>query len=144
MRPLVLLWVSIFSILSFFFSFPFSFLSFLFFSFLFFSFLFFLFLLFLSPHSLFLFLFPILFFPPPPTFYNIFSSLPTKRCSLENHQPATCSIVKMWLKKCADDSETANWISCNTKECPKCHATIEKNGGCNHMQCKVLFLSPPS
>jgi len=57
-------------------------------------------------------------------------------CGLESHQPAICSIVKLWLKKCADDSETANWISANTKECAKCHATIEKNGGCNHMQCK--------
>jgi len=42
----------------------------------------------------------------------------------------------MWLKKCADDSETANWICANTKECPKCQATIEKNGGCNHMTCR--------
>jgi len=47
-----------------------------------------------------------------------------------------CSVSKMWLKKCADDSETANWIKSNTKECPKCQSTIEKNGGCNHMTCK--------
>ena len=26
----------------------------------------------------------------------------------------------MWLKKCEDDSETANWINANTKDCPKC------------------------
>lgn len=31
--------------------------------------------------------------------------------------------------------QTSNWISANTKECPKCHSTIEKNGGCNHMAC---------
>ncbi|KAJ8454835.1 hypothetical protein ONZ51_g12797 [Trametes cubensis] len=42
----------------------------------------------------------------------------------------------MWLKKCQDDSETANWIKSNTKECSKCQSTIEKNGGCNHMTCK--------
>jgi ariadne-1 len=36
----------------------------------------------------------------------------------------------MWLRKCADDSETANWIKTNTKECSKCNSTIEKNGGC--------------
>ncbi|KAJ9627107.1 hypothetical protein H2203_003568 [Taxawa tesnikishii (nom. ined.)] len=57
-------------------------------------------------------------------------------CTLADHQPAPCVLVKMWLKKCEDDSETANWISANTKECPKCHSTIEKNGGCNHMTCR--------
>lgn len=57
-------------------------------------------------------------------------------CSLNDHQPTPCALVKMWLKKCEDDSETANWISANTKECPKCHSTIEKNGGCNHMTCR--------
>jgi ariadne-1 len=57
-------------------------------------------------------------------------------CTLTNHQPAPCSLVKRWLKKCEDDSETANWISANTKECPKCNSTIEKNGGCNHMTCR--------
>ena len=57
-------------------------------------------------------------------------------CALADHQPAPCSLVKQWLKKCEDDSETANWISANTKECPKCSSTIEKNGGCNHMTCR--------
>ncbi|KAK7950904.1 E3 ubiquitin-protein ligase [Apiospora aurea] len=57
-------------------------------------------------------------------------------CILSDHQPAPCELVKSWLKKCADDSETANWISANTKECPKCNSTIEKNGGCNHMTCR--------
>lgn len=57
-------------------------------------------------------------------------------CTLSDHQPAPCSLVKQWLKKCEDDSETANWISANTKECPKCFSTIEKNGGCNHMTCR--------
>lgn len=47
-----------------------------------------------------------------------------------DHRPLICSIAKLWLKKCQDDSETANWIKSNTKECPKCHSTIEKNGGC--------------
>lgn len=57
-------------------------------------------------------------------------------CSLDEHQPCICPIVKIWLKKCEDDSETSNWISANTKECPKCSSTIEKNGGCNHMTCR--------
>ncbi|KAF8424054.1 hypothetical protein EV426DRAFT_100094 [Tirmania nivea] len=57
-------------------------------------------------------------------------------CGLNDHQPCPCALVKKWIKKCEDDSETANWISANTKECPKCVATIEKNGGCNHMTCR--------
>jgi ariadne-1 len=57
-------------------------------------------------------------------------------CAHTDHQPAPCALVKKWLKKCEDDSETANWISANTKECPKCASTIEKNGGCNHMTCR--------
>ncbi|WFD44656.1 RBR-type E3 ubiquitin transferase [Malassezia psittaci] len=57
-------------------------------------------------------------------------------CGLAAHQPVICAIVRLWLKKCEDDSETANWISANTKECPKCNSTIEKNGGCNHMTCR--------
>ncbi|KAI9593066.1 hypothetical protein BDF19DRAFT_387664 [Syncephalis fuscata] len=57
-------------------------------------------------------------------------------CGLEDHLPCICHIVRLWLRKCADDSETSNWIHANTKECIKCHSTIEKNGGCNHMTCR--------
>ncbi|KAF9434991.1 hypothetical protein BGZ76_007078 [Entomortierella beljakovae] len=57
-------------------------------------------------------------------------------CGQGDHQPATCGLVRLWQKKCADDSETANWISAHTKECGKCMSTIEKNGGCNHMTCR--------
>ena len=38
--------------------------------------------------------------------------------------------MKDWFKKCEDDSETGNWLSVNTKDCPKCNTAIEKNGGC--------------
>jgi len=58
------------------------------------------------------------------------------KCSENWHDPVRCHLIKKWIKKCDDDSETSNWISANTKECPKCHATIEKDGGCNHMICK--------
>ncbi|XP_040579464.1 potential E3 ubiquitin-protein ligase ariadne-2 [Lepeophtheirus salmonis] len=56
-------------------------------------------------------------------------------CGLDYHAPTDCETIKRWLTKCADDSETANYISAHTKDCPKCNICIEKNGGCNHMQC---------
>ena len=57
-------------------------------------------------------------------------------CSHIDHQPAPCHLLRLWMKKCADDSETANWVNANTKDCPKCNTMIEKNGGCNHMTCR--------
>lgn len=57
------------------------------------------------------------------------------RCGTDYHAPADCETIKKWITKCVDDSETANYISAHTKDCPKCHICIEKNGGCNHMQC---------
>lgn len=57
-------------------------------------------------------------------------------CGNGGHAPAVCDVVRMWIRKCEDDSETANWISANTKECPNCDSSIEKNGGCNHMSCR--------
>ncbi|XP_064086283.1 potential E3 ubiquitin-protein ligase ariadne-2-like [Macrobrachium nipponense] len=57
------------------------------------------------------------------------------KCGGDYHAPTDCETIKRWLTKCADDSETANYISAHTKDCPKCHICIEKNGGCNHMQC---------
>ena len=52
-------------------------------------------------------------------------------CAIDgDHRPIVCGVAKMWLKKCRDDSETANWIKSNTKECSQCQSTIEKNGGC--------------
>jgi len=57
------------------------------------------------------------------------------KCGIDYHAPTECDVIKKWLTKCADDSETANYISAHTKDCPKCHVCIEKSGGCNHMQC---------
>jgi len=57
-------------------------------------------------------------------------------CKQEAHAPADCATVKLWLQKCDDDSETLHWLSAHTQDCPKCHSTIEKNGGCNHMTCR--------
>lgn len=57
------------------------------------------------------------------------------KCGDSYHAPTDCVTIKNWLTKCADDSETANYFSAHTKDCPNCNICIEKNGGCNHMQC---------
>ena len=52
-----------------------------------------------------------LVFPPPPPAASF------SRCGVEaDHRPLICKYVKLWEKKCADDSETSNWLMANTKE----------------------------
>ena len=67
------------------------------------------------------------------------------QCMHEDHQPASCDSLSKWLVKCRDDSETYNWLVANTKACPKCQTSIEKNGGCNRKsQPMALRLSTAS
>ncbi|CAL9186648.1 unnamed protein product, partial [Musa hybrid cultivar] len=56
-------------------------------------------------------------------------------CLSEAHSPCSCLMWELWTKKCQDESETVNWITVNTKPCPKCHKPVEKNGGCNLVAC---------
>lgn len=58
------------------------------------------------------------------------------RCGEEAHAPCSCEQRVQWMEKCADVSETANWLLVNTKCCPRCKVRIEKNQGCNHMTCR--------
>ena len=37
------------------------------------------------------------------------------KCGNSYHAPTDCETIRRWLNKCADDSETANYISANTK-----------------------------
>lgn len=45
-----------------------------------------------------------------------FPPLCSFRCGIEYHAPTDCDVIKKWLTKCADDSETANYISAHTKD----------------------------
>ncbi|KAF1767530.1 hypothetical protein GCK72_007489 [Caenorhabditis remanei] len=56
-------------------------------------------------------------------------------CSNDWHEPVDCRQMKLWVKKCGESSETATWIIENTKDCPKCLTSIQKNGGCNYIRC---------
>ncbi|KAG1676714.1 putative E3 ubiquitin-protein ligase ariadne-2 [Nymphon striatum] len=62
------------------------------------------------------------------------------KCGSDYHAPTSCEVIKKWVTKCADDSETANYIGAHTKDCPKCSICIEKNGGCNHMQAILFYV----
>jgi len=59
-------------------------------------------------------------------------------CGREAHDPVNCEILKVWMRKVDKDAETGNWLAKNTKDCPKCNTLIEKNGGCNHMTCRMV------
>ncbi|GAM24555.1 hypothetical protein SAMD00019534_077300 [Acytostelium subglobosum LB1] len=58
------------------------------------------------------------------------------KCHRESHAPATCEQMSQWEAKCQDESETSHWKVVNCKQCPKCSVSVEKNGGCNHMNCR--------
>ena len=36
-------------------------------------------------------------------------------CGENWHDPVKCNLLRSWIKKCDDDSETSNWIAANTK-----------------------------
>ncbi|CAM2707952.1 unnamed protein product [Rotaria socialis] len=66
------------------------------------------------------------------------------QCGQSWHEPIKCKWLKKWQKKCHDDSETSNWIAANTKECPKCHATIGKIKVQYLMRCEAQHSCSPS
>ncbi|KAL9830328.1 putative IBR domain, E3 ubiquitin ligase RBR family [Arabidopsis thaliana] len=47
-------------------------------------------------------------------------------CLSESHSPCSCLMWKLWKKKCEDESETVNWMTVNTKLCPKCSKPIQR------------------
>ena len=63
------------------------------------------------------------------------------KCGQEQHRPADCDMFKQWEMKNSSESENINWILANCKNCPnpKCGRPIEKNQGCNHIQCKMCM-----
>jgi len=58
------------------------------------------------------------------------------KCLNPGHRPAPCDIADLWLEKATSEAENMQWILARTKKCPKCRVPIEKNQGCNHMNCQ--------
>ncbi|EGT37395.1 hypothetical protein CAEBREN_08953 [Caenorhabditis brenneri] len=57
-------------------------------------------------------------------------------CKSDAHYPATCLQIRLWEKQRMDFGQhTSSWILSNTRDCPRCFAPTQKNGGCNHMRC---------
>jgi hypothetical protein len=57
-------------------------------------------------------------------------------CKTSAHRPASCSEADKWMVREKDEGENAKWLLANTKPCPQCRKSIEKNQGCNHMTCR--------
>ncbi|CAF1629757.1 unnamed protein product [Adineta ricciae] len=70
-------------------------------------------------------------------------------CLQEGHEPASCENWKDWFDKIAEikpeelkgteeeEEIAANclWLVTNSKKCPNCSISIQKNEGCNHIKC---------
>eukprot|EP01113_Clastostelium_recurvatum_P026950 TRINITY_DN3240_c0_g1_i2.p1 TRINITY_DN3240_c0_g1~~TRINITY_DN3240_c0_g1_i2.p1 ORF type:complete len:524 (-),score=137.32 TRINITY_DN3240_c0_g1_i2:50-1435(-) len=57
-------------------------------------------------------------------------------CREEWHADATCAQYQQWkVENNEGEDRFRKWATANTKPCPKCQSSIEKNGGCNHMSC---------
>jgi hypothetical protein len=57
-------------------------------------------------------------------------------CGDEAHTPVSCETLKIWKEKNAKDLSSIKWMMENTKPCPKCKVSIEKNDGCFMMTCR--------
>lgn len=60
------------------------------------------------------------------------------KCGYAYHCPTTCDVIQTWMSKCKDDSETAHYISANTKPVSATPGTARCGGGC----VTVLHSSP--
>ncbi|TMS10542.1 Ankyrin repeat and IBR domain-containing protein 1 [Larimichthys crocea] len=70
-------------------------------------------------------------------------------CQGEAHEPCDCETWKLWLQKvnemrpeelagvseAYEDAANCLWLLSNAKPCANCKSPIQKNEGCNHMQC---------
>lgn len=58
------------------------------------------------------------------------------KCLKRAHRPISCDELAKWLDRInLGQSDTEIWMKLNTKPCPKCKVTIQKNQGCMHMTC---------
>ncbi|XP_060938025.1 ankyrin repeat and IBR domain-containing protein 1-like [Limanda limanda] len=70
-------------------------------------------------------------------------------CQGEAHEPCDCDTWKLWqqevtemrpqdlagVSEAYEDAANCLWLMSNSKPCANCKSPIQKNEGCNHMQC---------
>jgi ariadne-1 len=56
-------------------------------------------------------------------------------CKDSVHILITCEMLREFNDLRGHCLNSAQWISKNSKPCPRCNVNIEKNGGCNYMSC---------
>jgi len=56
------------------------------------------------------------------------------KCKSPAHWPASCDEKRWWD---ANQGQLVSKMPDNFKVCPSCFVAIEKNGGCNHMNCRM-------
>jgi ariadne-1 len=61
------------------------------------------------------------------------------QCGEVGHAPLNCNNLTKWELQRKNDSATAHFIVQNTKPCPKCKKSIEKDGGCNYIGCRCGY-----
>lgn len=61
-------------------------------------------------------------------------------CGEEAHTPCSCEMLTLWKEKNAKDLSSIRWMMENTKPCPKCKSSIEKNDGCFMMTCRQCHM----
>lgn len=58
------------------------------------------------------------------------------QCKGKAHWPASCADMRWWAQNYGSTPYALCLSFPETKVCPHCFVTIEKNGGCSHMQCR--------
>jgi len=53
------------------------------------------------------------------------------------HADMTCEEFAATIKN-RDEEQYQQWVKANAKPCPRCHANIEKNGGCTSVGSQLL------
>lgn len=57
-------------------------------------------------------------------------------CVKDAHLPIDCETLAQWQDRLNQgDNDSESWIKINTKPCPECKMSIQKNSGCMHMTC---------